>query len=320
MKEQPFSASAGGISAEFGYYPRSCDLDADRFSIRTLADLNESMATVNEHPGVVRHWIYPGAQRQRNVFNGKTRAMPYSSRVFGLPKTHVLTLNHTTNPEDLEFVVWCLSFFSGMRMTTSQAGFLDATPMQPGKLVDFVLRGGCNEGDIVNLALNYLDVERGNQRATKRVAAVIHALFLSQYPQSLSFERFQYLYMALDACYKVIAVKETKRPDASHGGRVQWMCEKFAIPVPSWARDAQKAPSALSVVRNDAFHEALFFDEPLGFSIHGSNQPAADHGNTSLQMQALICRLLVAILGKHTNSYVTSPVDTRQRHGLDLRE
>jgi hypothetical protein len=204
-----------------------------------------------------------------------------------------------------------------MRLTTAEAGFLDATPIKPGKLVDFVLSRS-SLADAIQLALNYLESERHNLRAPMRVAAVIHALFLAQYPQSLPFERFQYLYMALDACYKVIAVKETKDPNISHAGRIQWMCERFGISVPKWAQNAKATPSSLSVVRNDTFHEALFFDGPLGFSIYGGNRPSGDQGNVMLQMQALACRLLVAILGKPEVGYIKSPVDTRQRHALEL--
>ena len=39
-----------------------------------------------------------------------------------------------------------------------------------------------------------------------------------------------------------------------------------------------------------------------------------------LQMQALVCRLLVAILGKPKICYVLSPVDTRQVQVLDLHK
>ena len=215
-------------------------------------------------------------------------------------------------------MVWCLSFFIGMRLTTTESGFLDATPIQPRKLVDFSL-SRCTVADVIELALKYLESERGDSRAPKRIAAVIHVLFLAQYPQNLPFEQFQYLYMALDACFKLVAVKEAQEPRTSHAGRVQWMCEKFDIPVPDWAKNAKATPSSLSVVRNDTFHEALFFDWPLGFSIYGGNRPAPDQINTILQMQALVCRLLVAILGQPGSSYIKSPVDTRQRHALELR-
>ncbi|MDP1699153.1 MAG: hypothetical protein Q8L45_15420 [Xanthomonadaceae bacterium] len=119
--------------------------------------------------------------------------------------------------------------------------------------------------------------------------------------------------------FKLKAWLSGKWHDLFLAGRVQWMCEKFDIPVPDWAKNAKATPSSLSVVRNDTFHEALFFDRPLGFSIYGGNQSAPDQINTILQMQALVCRLLVAILGQPGSSYIKTPVDTRQRHALELR-
>lgn len=320
MEGQPLDSLTGRVAAEFGYYPRSCDLDTDRFSVRTLTTLQESIAAVTEDSCTVRDWIYSGAQGHLGIFSGKTRLMPYPARVFGLPKTHVLTLHQSTNSLDLEFVVWCLAFFLGMPLTTTAAGFLDAAPTKPGKLVDFVLTRPGDESDAIGLALDFLNAEPADSRAPKRVAAVIHALFLSHYPQSLPFERFQYLYMALDGCFQLISAKGGAKPPRIHGERIQWMCAVFDIPVPDWATHVTAAPSSLSIVRNNAFHEGLFFGEPLGFSIYGGNQPAADPGNTPLQMQALVSRLLVAILGKPEASYVKSPVNTRQRHGLNLRE
>lgn len=318
MERQPSNASVGGISAQFGYYPRPCDIATGRFSVQTLQDHESSVATVAGGSNVLKDWFYPGVQQHRDFMSGNVRSMPYNVRVFALPMTHVVTLNESKSREDLDFVVWCFSFFIGMRLTTTEAGFLDATPIQPGKLVDFSL-SRCNVGDVIEMALTYLESERGDSRAPKRIAAVIHALFLAQYPQNLPFEQFQYLYMALDACFKLVAVKEAQEPRTTHAGRVQWMCEKFGIPVPDWAENSKAAPSSLSVVRNDTFHEALFFDGPLGFSIYGGNQPAADRGNVMLQMQALICRLLVAILGQPGSRYVKTAVDTRQRQALELR-
>lgn len=39
MEEQPLDSQTRGVSAEFGYYPKPCDIDSDRFSVRTLATL-----------------------------------------------------------------------------------------------------------------------------------------------------------------------------------------------------------------------------------------------------------------------------------------
>ncbi|MEA9920802.1 hypothetical protein [Xanthomonas campestris] len=307
--------ASGSVSKSFGFYPKRCDLQTPRFNLQTLPELDELVAELQAYREVDKDWIYSGNALARNFFTGEERTMPYGARVFGLPKTHVLTLNGSASAEDLDFVVWCLSFFTGMRLTATEAGYLDATPIKPGKLVDFVCRS--SEAAAVELGLDYLQREHANPRAPKLVAAVIHALFISQYPQSLPFERFQYLYMALDACYKLISAKEEKKPNTTHAGRIEWMCMRYGVPVPGWANNAASA-SAVSLVRNDAFHEALFFDEPLGFAVHGPQTRATNSDNLPLQMQAVVCRLLVAILGKPDVGYVKTAVDTRQRYSLAL--
>ena len=63
---------------------------------------------------------------------------PYPNRIFGLPKTHTLAHAAADGPGHLDFLVWALSFFVGMRLTTTEMGFLDATPLKPRKLIDFV--------------------------------------------------------------------------------------------------------------------------------------------------------------------------------------
>ena len=305
-----------GETIEFGYYPIVCNITTERFSIQTLPSLQESIDRVENDPGVHKDWIYPGATLQHNFISEETHSLPYKTRIFGLPKTHMLTLYKSQNKEDLDFIVWCLSFFTGMRLTTTEAGFIDATPIKPRKLIDFVL-SGCTLEDVINLAIDYLESERDNFRSAKRVIAAIHAFFLSQFPQSLSFERFQYVYMALDTCFKIIASKSNFSKRLNHAERIQGMCQKFDIPVPIWAITIDNK-SEVSIVRNDTIHEALFFDEPLGFSIYGGNQSTITSGNVILQMQNLICRLLVAILGKPNSDYVKTSIESRMYQSLKL--
>ncbi|WP_218573554.1 hypothetical protein [Rheinheimera lutimaris] len=304
----------------FGFYPHHLDIENERFSVKTLPDHKYAVEHVLSDSNVINDWIYPGKAFEKNFINGVKKELPYSTRVFGLPKTHVLTLHDGASHEELDFVVWCISFFTGMRLTTTEAGFVDATPIKPGKLVDFVLNR-CTLEDAIELVLSYVKNARGQPRALKRVAAIIHSLFLSQYPHSLAFERFQYLYMALDTCYKLLSVKEpidSSKPN-SHAQRIEWMCTKFNIPVPTWAKvDSPKKASQISVVRNDAMHEALFFDEPLGFAVYGGNVRTGTQSSTLLQMQALACRLIIAALGRPEISYVSTPVDTRGIYPLRL--
>ena len=320
VTRQQFDApSVCDVSAEFGYYPDFFDGANEIFSIQTKRDHESIVNSVIDDPNVLEDWIYPGAQRQLEIVSGHVCQRPYNTRVFGLPKTHVLTLHKTEDRGDLDFVVWCLSFFVGMRLTTTDAGFFDATPIKPGKLVDFVL-SSCALSDVVQLALNYLKSERESPLAPKRVEAVIHALFLAQYPHNLPFEQFQYLYMALDACFSLIKAKESKPPRLKHAERIDWMCNKFGLPVPDWVdsnRDGGVGVG-LSSVRNYAFHEALFFGQPLGFAVSGDGQSSVSWSDVALQMRALICRLLIAILGDPGNDYVRKSVNTRQRYRLKL--
>ncbi|WP_267101229.1 hypothetical protein [Xanthomonas sacchari] len=162
-----------------------------------------------------------------------------------MPKTRVLTLHQSTNPADLELAKWCLAFFLGMPLTTTTAGLLDAVPTKLGSLVDFVLSRHCDEADIIELTFNYLNNARGDTRSLKRVAAVIHALFLSHSPQSVSCEQFQYLYMALDGCFKLVLAKGVAKSPRNHGDRIQWMCATFDVPAPDWSKNATSMPSSL---------------------------------------------------------------------------
>lgn len=300
------------IMSEFGYYPVEVNIETEHFSLLTLPNLIEKKERVNSNKNVVKGWIYPGPQEVHN-FNGDISTMPFSHRVFGMPKTHALKLKNTSSLETLNFVVWCLSFFKGMRLTTADGGFLDATPIKPNQLTDFILVG-CAEKEVIELALNYTATKQKNEHSHKRIAAVVHALFLSQNPQYLSFEKFQYLYMALDGCFALAwaerdtSVKMSKPP---HKERLRWMCENYGLKIPLWVTDGYN----ISAIRNENFHEAIFYGQPLGFSSINNGQ----YGNDILlQMQALVCRLLAAILSVSDCSYLTSMVDSGEYHSLKL--
>ncbi|HHV2947355.1 TPA: hypothetical protein ACUKSQ_000775 [Escherichia coli] len=229
------------IMSEFGYYPVEVNIETEQFSLLTLPGLNEKVERVNNDKNVVKGWIYPGNQDVYNL-NGGISTMPYSHRVFSMPKTHTLKLKNTSSLETLNFIVWCLSFFKGIRLTTTDAGFLDATTIKPTKLTDFILVG-CSEKEIIELALNYINGKHKDAHSPKRIAAVVHALFLSQNPQYLSFEKFQYLYMALDGCFALSWAEHDKAPDKkppNHYKRLKWMCKIYGLSIPTWVSGKKK--------------------------------------------------------------------------------
>ena len=67
----------------------------------------------------------------------------------------------------------------------------------------------------------------------------------------------------------------------------------------------------VSVIRNATLHEKLYMDAPLGFALHGIGTSQ----NLPLQMQAMICRFLVALIGDPKVDHVRTPVNTPQMQG-----
>lgn len=304
-----------GRSIAFGYYPQQCDFDTGVISITSNKNLDNLVLDVEKLPNVHKDWIYPSPQQMSGSVSGQVVDLPYRPRVFGLPKTHTLTHVAAQSDEHLDFLIWCIGFFTGMRLTSAEAGYLDATPILPGTLTDFLVQP--SELPVaVNMADNFWKQHSQTPRNAKRLCAIIHSLFLSRYPHALCFEQFNYLYFALDACFaltKELVSVVGKKP--THALRNEWMCNQFKMPVPTWASPTANG-SEVSVVRNNSIHESLFFEEPLGFAIYGGNPPSPNRLNVTLEMQALVCRLIVALLGRPDCSYVRSDVTSRQKHGL----
>ena len=306
---------------EFGFYPCSLHIKAGPVTISPLPDLKRIASDVLASDGIEKNWIYAPPEQVHHFMKGEVRIRerPYTTRVFGLPKTHLIEHAAATSEDHLDFHLWALSFFVGMRLTATEAGFLDATPVKPGRLVDFVLLRS-SPVRAVELAENFWKTNRDKPRCAKRFAAAVHALFLSQNPQSLQFEQFVQLYMAIDACYALTVALHRPQKHPKHADRIAWMCSQFRFEPPAWADPTAPGGSEVAAIRNDTLHEALFMDAPLGFAVHGvsTNQSHILAQNLPLEMKALVCRLLVALIGGSDADYVRSPVNTRQRHSLDL--
>ena len=133
------------------------------------------------------NWLYAPPQQVRDFTSGKVREHPYASRVFGLPKTHLIEHTAATSEKHLDFHLWALSFFVGMRLTATEAGFLDATPLKPSKIVDFILLGS-SLTRAVKLADDFWRTNLAKPRRAQHFEAAVHALFLSQSPKNLKFE------------------------------------------------------------------------------------------------------------------------------------
>lgn len=294
---------------EFGYFPQPLNLSSGAIRILTLPDLETTVADLKSRPEVEKDWIYAGPQLVHQLGVGVVQR-PYSARVFGLPKTHAIAHSAADGQDHLIFHLWALSFFTGTRLSSTDAGFVDATPIKRGKLVDFGIQ---DQGLLEALARadNFWIRHRSSPERARLFTAAVHALFLSQNPQLLQFEKFILLYTAIDACFALVkSIKSPVKNPSSHADRIKWMCCSFEMPVPPWADPT--LGTEVAVLRNATMHEALFMGEPLGFAVHGTGTNV----NITHEMRGFICRLIVTLLGGESCDYVRTPVDTRQRHLL----
>ena len=121
------------MQVEFGFFPKRLDIQGAGWSIATLPQFDEAMSRCVNDPNVKDGWI----------FSNLDPVSHYSTaRLFNLPKTH--SISHQSGDVDrITFILWVLSFLNGIRLSSRPNGFVDSTPVETGKLVDFILRGLC---------------------------------------------------------------------------------------------------------------------------------------------------------------------------------
>lgn len=305
------------VEMKFGYFPDPIDFTRGDLSVATLPDLEATRAAVKESEGVNGDWCFAPLATAQDFISGVIRTGPANGRVFGLPQTHVLAHRTSTDVGHLQFLVWMLGFIYGIRLTETEAGFLDATPITPGTFHDVVWSRG-SEVEAIARADTHWHAHARDPRIAKGLMGVVHSLFLSQTPTLLDFERFIYLYTALDGCHSVrCAMKNEDATKGGHRKRIADLCDFVGCTTPDWADPCAHSKSGVRFVRNETLHEGLFFGEPWGFLTYGGK---ADTGNRSilLEMRCLVCRLLFGILGFNDPKYIKSPIDTRQRHVATL--
>jgi hypothetical protein len=293
------------LAAEFGCYPEPINCRAGQVEITTLPGLANRLTEPEQYLYRDDGWLFILPVQVRYSDGG-------GNRLFTMPKTHRILHHAADSPEHLDFHIWVLSFVLGVRLTTTERGFVDATPIRTHKLVDFVLSGRLDKA--IALAESFWSANRQKPENAKRIAAVIHALFLARNPRLFQFEEFIYLYIALDTCFRLASATTDRKRPVSHSQRIEWMCNQFGLATPPWALRLGGIDAPIVKLRNETFHEGRFNGEPLGFALYGT-----DTGNDfMLELSALICRLLVSLLGAPNADYVRSPINTRQLHALEL--
>jgi len=302
--------------AQFGYYPYPLKIAVGDIVISTLDGLDGCVEDIKSDPDIEDGWLYPGRQLISN-FGGNVRERPYNARVFGMPKTHLMFHANSDSEKHLDFHIWCLSFILGTQLSMSDAGFLDAVSIRPGHLTDFKIPNPSLEKAVSDIEVFWANHKR-NPKIVTRVCAIINSVFMSQYPHHLDFEEFNLLYMGLDTCSAITReVYPPTKKRVTHGERIDDMCKIYGIITPDWAKPKPRK-TEISIIRNDTLHEAIFFGEALGYALYDNQTRGAQYRNVLLEMRALTCRILVAILFGVSNSYTSSPTGTRMNYKLVL--
>lgn len=314
------------ISLDFGYLPIPFDVDAGQIKIYCKKNIDEIKAQILENPQVYKGWFYAPRRQETDA-----RKTPVPSRIFGLPMTHSIHLTGSNDIARAKFILWALSLFLGMRLTSEKRGFLDATPITPHKLIDASLRPS-NYTNAVKYADDFYLKHCNQKHLVSLVESAIHTYLLAQCITALPFERFSYLYASLDTlfCYRWKATepennedKANRKSSPTHVGRIDWLCNEYNLTTPTWAFPAKKENikskiTDVSNLRNNAFHEGLFNGEPLGFRVLDGSSPANIDNQVIFEMRKLTSRLLIAVITNPSVDYVQSPINSRLRQVLSL--
>ena len=295
----------------FGFLPLELTFSHKGIEVGTLPGLKETIDALFTNSQVEKSWVYAPRRRVRQFGDQSgIREMPLAARVFVLKKTHWLKCFGSETSEHAEFLVWVFSFFIGMRLTTSEGGFVDATPIKPFTMGDFYVA----EEDfplVFEVADTFWTRNVHDLKRAKLLCAIIHALFQSALPQALEFEQFSYASQALEASYKLTTLCRNSHNKAGHGYRTTWMCDELGITKPNWPLADDGKITEVVDLRNSLVHEALFLNEPLGFKL-------MENHNLLMEIRSVVSRALVSILDVGDDSYIKSPINTRSKSYLRM--
>lgn len=270
------------MNLRFGYFDSDVTLRVNDFTISPIEDFDhDQVRSLADEDG----WIFAPSMR---------------SRIFGLPLNYQLE-GEFDSEEHAKFIIWCLSFVYGVKLSTLPREFLDATNIRLNQSFGFVFM---KKSDIEYTLQRCCEQYRVNiDEQNKRICAIIHLLFMSRNKFYLNFESFSQLYMAIDCCYKFVNVKYGVIAN-KHAERISRLAEWAGIELPDGF-------SGIPDARNNLFHEGIYVDELLGYAHFDYNL---------LFVNNFICKVLFKILEINDQKYISqSRCETRCTIGINLQ-
>jgi hypothetical protein len=285
----------------FGFLPRRLDVAAGDFTIATIADWRAHRAEIEALGHVRNGWLY----------KPRKDGSPECVGRYQLPVTHEIQSTTYTDPELLQFFVLILGFLLGLRLLPEGWGHLHGTAIEPGKCNGFLIH---DKEIIPCLELAGLFFRNNSQaRNVKRLQSAVSLIQWSK-GQEQYFDSFNYLYMAIDACWAVCAdVHATGVAPFARSGRFPHalrpmiMQQVLGLQLPKIFDPASDVTAAS--IRNDLIHEGLVGDMPLGLSV----MPHCEN-----EMREFADKVILALLGIKAG-YLATPGGDRSRHMLDLK-
>jgi hypothetical protein len=289
---------------DFGFLSRHLEVSDSQFSIKGIADW-QAIRTKFESQGLISNGIFYMPLKHRG---------PEPVGRYELPVTHSIESHAFHDEERLRFVIIVLGFLLGLRLLPAGWGHLHGTAIEPGKCNSFT-PANSEILPCLELASVYYDRQHPS-RNVKRLQSAITLIHWSQI-QEHYFDTFNYLYMAIDACWAVCEDLHARALDAhrsrgsgriSHKHRPQVMQVVLGLALPDIFNPA--SPVTAASIRNDLLHEGLVGDLPVGQTVI---QP-----HCTYEMREFAEKIILTLLGVKAG-YVTTPGGDRQRHFLHLQ-
>lgn len=298
------------IKTRFGFLNEPSALKWSGGEIEPLGDHTRTVDCIRLHERVYGEWVYPPLQSvERDGMESK--CAPLMPVGFALPATHLLLLDGEGGTDECaNFFIALFGMLKGRRLQREGWQHFYKAPLTR-KLNDF-LASDREIKHALSIASAFWD-QCQQPVIRKLIFGVVHwHLFAQLY--SHEFERFNAQYAAFDACSK-LAVElgiPGYQQQPRHGERPEKLCEALGVQIPEWAR-SRSGKCDLSERRNTLVHEAMYADQPIGFSFPMENSAM------ELELTGLVARIYLRLLGIK-NEYTASPCTIRQTIGFTFTE
>jgi hypothetical protein len=205
-----------GFTMQFGFLPKPLDVSDSDISVRSTADGRAILAEFESDGRVSDGWHEMLVDR------------------YELPSTHKIEVHGSQDDDELKFLILVLGFLHGLRLLPEGWVHLHPASVKTGRFNNFILK----ESEILPCLMLASNFYREN-RQTRNVKRLLSAITLSHWgqTQSLQFDEFNYLYMAIDACWKIFRAIHPAAVQRSghikHPQRPRIMCHILGLSLPT---------------------------------------------------------------------------------------